>query len=98
MLVAPPNLSSAIGTLPALYSFAPIPSARLPFRSLLIASENDPYASIDAAAGFARKWGSEFINVVPLATSMPTPVMDHGQRESATYRGSGIQCPRRPLR
>jgi uncharacterized protein len=62
MLVAPPDLSSATGTLPALSSFTPSPLARLPFRSLLVASENDPYAGIDAAARMARKWGSEFMN------------------------------------
>jgi predicted alpha/beta hydrolase family esterase len=63
MLVAPPDLNSAPGTLPALASFTPTPLARLPFASLLVASENDPYASIEAAAGFAREWGSEFVNV-----------------------------------
>ena len=63
MLVAPPDLHSAPGTLPALASFTPTPLVRLPFASLLIGSENDPYASIDAAAGFAREWGSEFVNV-----------------------------------
>ena len=63
MLVAPPDLNSAPGTLPALASFTPTPLFRLPFPSLLIASENDPYASIEAAAGFAQGWGSEFVNV-----------------------------------
>jgi predicted alpha/beta hydrolase family esterase len=62
MLVAPPDLSSATGTLPALASFTPLPLSRLPFPSLLVASENDPYASIETVAGFARKWGSEFVN------------------------------------
>jgi len=65
MLVAPPDLNSTPGTLPALASFTPTPLVRLPFASLLIASENDPYASIEAAAGFAREWGSEFVNVGP---------------------------------
>lgn len=51
------------GTLPALASFMPTPLARLPFPSLLVASENDPYASIEAAAAFASQWGSEFVNV-----------------------------------
>jgi predicted alpha/beta hydrolase family esterase len=63
MLVAPPDLSSAPGTLPALASFTPLPLDPLPFPSLLVASENDPYASIEAAAGFAAHWGSEFANV-----------------------------------
>ena len=63
MLVAPPDLDSSPGALPALASFAPLPRARLPFPSLVVASENDPHASIGAAEGFARDWGSEFVNV-----------------------------------
>jgi len=63
MLVAPPDLNSAPGTLPALASFTPTPLVRLPFPSLLVASENDPYASIEAAAALAGQWGSEFLNV-----------------------------------
>jgi len=62
VLVAPPDLSSAPGALPALSSFTPLPLARLPFPSLLVASENDPFVSIEAAARFARQWGSEFVN------------------------------------
>jgi hypothetical protein len=63
MLVAPPDLNLASGALPALASFTPLPLARLPFPSLVVASENDPYTSIEAAAGFARKWGGKFMNV-----------------------------------
>jgi predicted alpha/beta hydrolase family esterase len=63
MLVAPPDLNSAPGMLPALASFTPTPFERLPFRSLLVASENDPYASIEASAGLASQWGSDFVNV-----------------------------------
>jgi len=65
MLVAPPDLESAPGTLPALASFMPLPLSRLPFPSLVVASENDPYAGIEAAAGFSEHWGSEFVNVGP---------------------------------
>jgi predicted alpha/beta hydrolase family esterase len=63
MLVAPPDLHSAPGALPALASFTPVPTAPLPYPSLVIASENDPHAGIEAAAEFARNWGSEFVNV-----------------------------------
>jgi predicted alpha/beta hydrolase family esterase len=63
MLVAPPDLNSAPGTLPALASFTPTPLVRLPFASLLVTSENDPYAGIDGAAGFTSHWGSEFVNM-----------------------------------
>jgi predicted alpha/beta hydrolase family esterase len=62
LLVAPPNLDSSGCLLPALASFAPAPSARLPFPSLLIASENDPYASFAEAGAMAQAWGSELHN------------------------------------
>jgi predicted alpha/beta hydrolase family esterase len=63
MLVAPPDLGSASGALVALASFTPVPLVRLPFPSLLVASENDPYSSIEAGASLARQWASEFVNV-----------------------------------
>jgi uncharacterized protein len=63
MLVAPPDLASAPGHLPALSSFTPVPAGKLPFSSLVVASENDPYATIQAAAAMAENWGSRFVNV-----------------------------------
>ena len=39
-----------------------MPLARLPFRSVLVASENDPYLPIELAVRLARSWGSEFVN------------------------------------
>ena len=38
--------------------FAPLPMFPLPFPSLVVASTNDPYASIAFAAGAAQAWGS----------------------------------------
>jgi uncharacterized protein len=43
--------------------FAPIPLEKLPFQSLVIASENDEYVSLKRAKQFADAWESEFINV-----------------------------------
>jgi predicted alpha/beta hydrolase family esterase len=62
MLVAPPDLASAPGCLPALSSFTPVPRRKLPWPTLLVASETDPYASIAAAAQMAEDWGSVFLN------------------------------------
>lgn len=62
MLVVPPDLSSAPGSLPALSSFHPPPRQPLPFPSLLVGSETDPYATIEAAEAMAHNWGSAFIN------------------------------------
>jgi len=53
LLVAPPDLDSSACLLPALASFAPAPLARLPFPSLVIASENDPYAGLAEAGAMA---------------------------------------------
>ncbi len=43
--------------------FAPIPLEKLPFKSLVAASENDEYVSLERAEQFADAWGSLFINV-----------------------------------
>ncbi len=43
--------------------FAPIPLDTLPFKSLVVASLNDEYVSLERAEQFADAWGSEFINV-----------------------------------
>src|ERR1035438_6167008 len=45
-----------------LRSFLPMPIARLPFHSVLVASENDPYMPIEIAPRLARSWGAEFVN------------------------------------
>jgi predicted alpha/beta hydrolase family esterase len=62
MLVAPPSLTSSCCLLPALASFGPVPVVPLPFPSLVVASENDPYASLEEAADMASAWGSELHN------------------------------------
>ena len=61
LLVAPPDLGTS-GCLPALASFAPVPQFRLPFRSILVASRNDPYATFAASAAMAETWGCELID------------------------------------
>ena len=64
MLVAPPDTDNA--TLkrdhPAACQMAPVPLTPLPFPALVIASENDPFASIERAQDFARAWEAEFIS------------------------------------
>jgi predicted alpha/beta hydrolase family esterase len=41
----------------------PIPRARLPFPSIVAASTNDPLCAFARATGFARDWGSRFVDV-----------------------------------
>jgi predicted alpha/beta hydrolase family esterase len=63
LLVAPPWLHDSAACAEELRSFLPMPTARLPFPSTLVASENDPYLPIEFAPRLARLWGSEFVNV-----------------------------------
>ena len=46
-----------------LSDFAPVPYARLPYRSIVVASSNDPYCPVRRAGAYARAWGSEFVRV-----------------------------------
>lgn len=46
-----------------LADFAPVPCQPLPYRSVLVASSNDPYCPVRRAGAYARAWGSEFVRV-----------------------------------
>jgi len=43
--------------------FAPMPMRRLRFRSLVVASSDDPYLSVERAGQFAAAWGAELVNI-----------------------------------
>jgi predicted alpha/beta hydrolase family esterase len=62
LLVAPSD-PEAPSFPPAPTGFAPMPLRRLPFRSIVVASSNDPYARVSRARGFAMAWGSEFMMI-----------------------------------
>src|SRR5207237_4645428 len=47
----------------ALDDFAPVPCERLPYRSIVVASTDDPYCSSRRAGAYARAWGSEFVRL-----------------------------------
>jgi len=62
LLVAPADVEAP--SMPAgPRGFAPIPLRRLPFPSLVAASTDDPYVSIERARHFAGAWGSAFADV-----------------------------------
>jgi predicted alpha/beta hydrolase family esterase len=46
----------------ALKSWSPVPAEPLPFKSLLLGSQNDPYCSQERARAFAKAWGAEYID------------------------------------
>lgn len=51
---------------PELHSWQPVVRQRLPFASLVLASSDDPYASLERAALWAADWGSDFEALGPL--------------------------------
>ena len=59
LLVAPadPNRRGPLA------DFAPVPHERLPFHSIVVASDNDPYCPVRLAGAYARGWGSDFVRV-----------------------------------
>ncbi|MBB5638467.1 hypothetical protein HDE68_004396 [Pedobacter cryoconitis] len=63
LLVAPADVDSPLHTPEVVRGFAPMPVTKLKFPSIIAASENDPYVSLERAQYFAEKWGGEFINI-----------------------------------
>ena len=61
-LVAPPDVENS-KRLSFIEGFSPIPTFKLPFKSIVIASTTDQYASIERVKELAHAWGSEFINI-----------------------------------
>ena len=45
--------------------FGPMPMARLPFPSIVVASSNDDYVSLARARAFAQAWGSKLVEIGP---------------------------------
>jgi predicted alpha/beta hydrolase family esterase len=41
--------------------FGPMPMQKLPFPSIVVASTNDPYVTVERAKAFAEAWGSKFV-------------------------------------
>jgi predicted alpha/beta hydrolase family esterase len=62
-LVAPADVNREGPAGRLLEGFSPIPRARLPFPSMVVASRNDPYVTLDRARAFAQGWGSTFIDL-----------------------------------
>jgi predicted alpha/beta hydrolase family esterase len=62
LLVAPSDIESPVYTFNAT-GFTPIPLQKIPFPTLVIASENDHWVSVDRARFFADHWGSKFISI-----------------------------------
>lgn len=63
LLVAPTDIESKETAPPETWCFAPIPRKKLPFSSIVVASNNDPYTDLGKAQMLAACWGSEFVNI-----------------------------------
>lgn len=63
LLVAPADVDSNEHTPEVVRNFSPMPLIKIPFKTVLIASENDPYMSIERSRYFSQVWDTAFINV-----------------------------------
>src|SRR5690554_5361163 len=59
-LVAPTDVELSPAAPEEVHGFRPIPRDPFPFPSMLVASSNDPYVSLERAVEFANCWGSDF--------------------------------------
>ncbi len=64
LLVAPPDVERA-DLRQMLPGWAPVPLQALPFRTLVLASSNDPFCDLARARTFAAAWGADFVDVGP---------------------------------
>jgi predicted alpha/beta hydrolase family esterase len=61
LLVAPADAEQE-SLRPVLSSWSPVPLQKLPFPSILVGSQDDPYCSFERASSFASAWGSELLD------------------------------------
>jgi uncharacterized protein len=47
-----------------LADFAPVPYRPLPYRSIVVASDNDPHCPVRLATAYARAWGSDLVKLM----------------------------------
>jgi len=62
LLVAPSDIENPVYTFPAT-GFAPIPADKINFPTIVVASEDDPWVSIERAKFFSANWGSRMISI-----------------------------------
>lgn len=63
LLVAPCDLERVEELHPCIVNFGEMPTGALPFPSMIVASRNDPYMSVDTARRCANLWGSQFADM-----------------------------------
>lgn len=87
LLAAPPDFTTpmpegypTVDQLAA-QGWLPVPDNPLPFRSIVVASENDPLAQIDTVISMAKHWGSELFNAGRVGHL--NPASGHGEWHQA---------------
>ena len=66
-LVAPADVDSPLHTPDEVRGFGPIPLAALPFPSIVVASTDDPFVTLDRARALAQAWGSRLVTLAGAA-------------------------------
>jgi predicted alpha/beta hydrolase family esterase len=61
-LVAPSDVEAPSYPVPV-NGFAPTPMGQLPFPSMVVASTNDEYATVERSRAFAQAWGSKLVEI-----------------------------------
>lgn len=64
LLVAPPDLENPASP-PEIAPFQDVPRDPLPFPSILVASSDDPYCTLERAVEYATCWASDFHDAGP---------------------------------
>ncbi len=64
LLVAPADMQTPVLS-QALPSWSPEARQRLPFKTVVVGSENDPYCSLASAQALAMSWGAQWVNLGP---------------------------------
>ncbi|MEO8772336.1 MAG: alpha/beta hydrolase [Ferruginibacter sp.] len=62
MLVAPSDVEAPQYAFPV-KGFAPIPDDKIDFKTIIVASSDDQWVSLERATFFAANWGSELTNI-----------------------------------
>ncbi|MBI1205115.1 MAG: alpha/beta fold hydrolase [Rhodopseudomonas sp.] len=63
LLVAPSDVEDPAHTPDSVRNFAPIPLVKFAIPTMVAASVDDPYVTLERARAFATAWGSDFCNV-----------------------------------
>lgn len=62
LLVAPSDIENPVYTFPSV-GFTPMPDKMINFKTIVVASEDDIWGTLERQSFFARNWGSELINI-----------------------------------